>query len=232
MNSFFMPLFSFFRARATRLVALSGASLLLAACVTGPRQHQVDYTAFRDSRPRSILVMPPINISPDEKAATSFLATSTAPLAEAGYYVIPVTLSEETFRQNGMTVAEEAQNIDLGKLRQIFGADAALYMTVDRFGSSYRLIDSVVEAGASAKLIDIRTGQELWHGRTLVVHSSNQNNSGGLIGALVSAIIHQIANSLSDKSHQVAGMANYQLLSAGHWDSILYGPYHPKSGTD
>ncbi|MDR1423151.1 MAG: DUF799 domain-containing protein [Azoarcus sp.] len=227
-----MLLFSFFHVRTTCLAALLGASFLLTACVTAPRQQQADYTAFRDSRPRSILVMPPINLSPDEKAARSFLATSTGPLAESGYYVIPVTLSEETFKQNGMTVAEEAQNIDLGKLRQIFGADAALYMTVDRFGSSYRVLDSVVEAGASAKLIDIRTGQELWHGRTLVVQSSSQNNSGGLIGALVSAIVHQIANSLSDKSHQVAGMANYQLLSAGHWNSILYGPYHPQFGTD
>jgi hypothetical protein len=220
--------FSFIR--TSRLAALASASLLLAACAAP--QHQVDYTAFRENRPRSILVMPPINLSPDEKASTSFLATSTFPLAEAGYYVIPVTLSEETFKQNGVTVAEEAQNIPPGRLREIFGADSALYITVDKFGTSYRLIDSVVEASASAKLIDTRDGRELWHGSVNHVHSSNSNNSGGLIGALVSAVINQIANTLSDKSHQVAGAANYYLLSAGHWDSILYGPYNPKVGTD
>jgi hypothetical protein len=206
-------------------------ALLLSACSTTPPQ-QMDYTAFRESRPRSILVLPPINLAPDEKASASFLATSTMPLAESGYYVIPVTLSEETFKQNGMTVAEEVQNVDPRKLREIFGADAALYITVDRFGSSYRLLDSVVEVGASAKLIDIRNGRELWQGKVFMSQSSNQNNSGGLVGMLLSAAINQVANTLTERGHEVAGIANYQLLSAGHQNSILYGPYNPKAGTD
>lgn len=226
------PALRVYLVRFVRFAALVSASLLLCACATRPRQHQVDYTAFRESRPHSILIMPPINLSPDEKAPASFLATASMPLAESGYYVIPVTLSEETFKQNGMTVADEAQNIDIGKLREIFGADAAIYITVDRFGTSYRLLDSVVEVSASAKLIDLRSGRELWHGKASIAESSNNNNSGGLIGMLVGAVVNQVANTLSDRSHEVTGKANYRLLSAGHWDSILYGPYHSKAGTD
>jgi hypothetical protein len=227
MSYSFIPVFS--ATRAARCMAATGAALLLSACATPTAQR--DYTAFRENRPRSILVMPPINQSPEVKATASFLATSTAPLAESGYYVIPVTLSDETFKQNGVTVAEEAHALELGKLREIFGADAALYVTVTRFGVSYRLVNSVVEATASAKLVDLRTAQELWSGAAVVV-LGNDNSGGGLIGALVSAIVSQIVNTVSDRSHDAARVANYQMLSAGRQNSLLFGPYHPKFGTD
>lgn len=216
---------------AMRFAALAGFSLLLAACAAPPRQ-TVDYTAYRASRPRSILVLPPVNRSPEIKASASFLATATVPLAEAGYYVIPVTLSEETFRQNGVIVADEAQNISLDRLREIFGADAALYITVDRFGTSYRLIESVVEASASAWLVDLRSGEKLWRGTAHVSMGRNNNSGGGLLGMLVSAAINQIVNTLSDRSHSVGRAANYQLLSSGRRNGLLHGPYHPGFGTD
>ena len=216
--------------RAVRLVAAMGTVFLLCAC--GTPATQIDYTAFRESRPRSILVMPPVNQSPEIKAAATFVATSTVPLAESGYYVIPVTLSEETFKQNGVTVAEEAHALELGKLREIFGADAALFITITRFGASYRVLSSVVEAAASARLVDLRTSRELWSGQVSVVQDSN-NGGGGLIGALVSAAINQVINTLSEESqHNVGRSANYQMLSAGRPNSILFGPYHPGFETD
>ncbi|MDR2924743.1 MAG: DUF799 domain-containing protein [Azoarcus sp.] len=228
MNSLFSLFFPSIRAARTALAV--SAAMLCCACATPVAQR--DYTAFRESRPRSILVMPPVNRSPEIKAPITFLATATVPLAESGYYVIPVTLADETFKQNGVTVAEEAHSIELGKLREIFGADAALYVTITRFGTSYRVLSSVVEAAASSKLVDLRTGQELWSGQATVVWDSSSNNGGGLIGMLVSAIVSQIANTISDKSHDAGRAANYRMLSAGHQNSILFGPYHPKFGTD
>jgi hypothetical protein len=214
-----------------RLAALAVFSLLLAACATRQPAAQFDYTAFKASNPRSILVLPPVNQSPDVNAAASLFSVTTFPLAESGYYVIPVTLAEETFKQNGVTVAEEAHSLPLDKLHEIFGADAALYITITRYGVKYLLLDSVVEIAASAKLIDLKTAQELWQGRTSISQGQNNNNSG-LVGMLVGAIVNQIANSISDRAHDVAGNASRQLLSAGRKNSLLFGPYHPKHGTD
>ena len=211
---------------------MAAASVVLLCACAAPVRQQTDYTAFRESSPRSILVLPPVNQSPEVNAPASFLATVTRPLAESGYYVIPVTLSEETFRQNGVTVSEEAHTIGLDKLRDIFGADAALYITVTRFGTSYRLLDSVVEAAASAKLMDLRSGQALWSGQATVALGNNNNSGGGLVGALVGALITQIINSVTDKSHDAARMANYQMLPAGRPNGMLFGPYHPQHGTD
>ena len=72
--------------------------LLLTGCV--PSQQNIDYTAFRASKPRSILVLPPLNNSPDVRATYSYLSTVTQPLAEAGYYVFPVALVD---RPSGRT---------------------------------------------------------------------------------------------------------------------------------
>ena len=210
--------------------------LLFFACATEPARKE--YPDFRESRPLSILVMPPVNLSPDIKAQATFLATSTVPLAEAGYYVIPVALSNETFKQNGMTVAEEAHAIEFGRLREIFGADAALYITIYRFGSRYQILNSAVEAEASARLVDLRNGMELWSGYAAVSDNSidsmgNIDSGESLIAMLIGAAVSQIINTVSDSSFYVGRRANYQLLSAGEGRrSLLYGHYHPKYGED
>lgn len=217
--------------RMKALLLLAVLPLVLAACAT-PRK-DFDYSAFKAARPRSILVLPPVNKSPEIEAPLSFMATATVPLAESGYYVIPVTLVAETFRQNGVTVADEAQAIAPAKLREIFGADAGLYLSIDRYGVSYRLLESVTEASASAKLLDLRSGKELWHGAVNVRKSSNDGNNSGLLGMLLSAALTQIFQTASENAaHDMGRAANYQLLSAGGQDGILYGPYNPKYETN
>ena len=214
--------------------------LLSMACTTTPTpelppMEQPGPAAYRGDHPRSILVMPPVNMSPDVKAPLSFLASSTEPLAEAGYYVIPVALSDATFKQNGVTVAEEAQMIERSRLREIFGADAALYITITRFGTRYNVLSSLVEAAAYAKLIDLRNGRELWSGQAASTSGDTYINTSsleGLIATMVSASISQVVNTLADTSHTLGMQATKQLLSAGHKNGIRYGPYHPNFGMD
>ena len=212
-------------------LAAVAAMLFFDCATTNTPAGQMENAVFRESRPRSILVMPPVNLSPEVKAPLSFLAASAYPLAESGYYVIPAALSDQTFKQNGITVAEEAHAIEYGRLFEIFGADAALYITITSFGISYYVIDSIVEAAANARLVDLRSGQELWHGKVSVREGSNYG-SGDLVGFLVGAAVSQIVNALSDRAHTVGRQAAYRLLSAGKKNSILYGPYNPKYGTD
>ena len=114
-------------------IALLAAVALLAGCA-GP-QRNVDYTAFRESKPVSILVLPPLNSSVDAAATAAVLSQATLPLAESGYYVVPVGVMEETFRQNGLTTAEDIHELPASRLREIFGADAALYLTVKQYGA-------------------------------------------------------------------------------------------------
>lgn len=203
------------------------AVTLLAGCVA-PQQH-VDYTAFRESKPASILVLPPLNSSVDVAATAAVLSQATLPLAESGYYVIPVGVMDETFKQNGLTTADDIHGLPATKLREIFGADAALYMTVKEYGSKYAVVSSSITVSIDAELIDLRNGAKLWSGSKQVVQAGN--NGGGLIGMLVQAMVDQIVNTLSDRSYGVAGMTNQMLLSAGQPGGILYGPRSPRYDT-
>lgn len=198
--------------------------LVLSGCAAP--QRNVDYAAFRESKPASILVLPPLNTSVEPAASAAVLAQATFPLAESGYYVVPVAVMEETFRQNGVVSADDIHGLPASRLREIFGADAALYMTVKQYGSSYQVLASTTTVEIDASLIDLRSGTKLWEGSKKIVHGNN-NRSGGIIGMLVQAVVDQVVNTLSDRSYDVAGMADNQLLRAGQPGGILYGPRSP-----
>ena len=54
-------------------------------CVSPPPPY--DYSAFIDEDPRSLLIVPVMNSSPEVGADAYFLSTITIPLVERGYYV-------------------------------------------------------------------------------------------------------------------------------------------------
>lgn len=214
--------------RMLKLAAVLAPAVLAVGCANHAAK-PYDYSAFEASNPRSILVLPPVNNSPDVQATNSMYSSVTYPLAEAGYYVMPVSLVNETFKQNGLTTPADIHNLDTQKLHQIFGADAALYMTVNQFGSSYNIVSSVITIGATAKLVDLKTRAVLWEGEVTVVDNGNQggNTPGGLAGLLVKAVVTQILNSSLNRSHEVAARANAMLLSGGQARGVLYGPRSP-----
>lgn len=213
----------------SKTCALAAAVLLVTGCAT---QQPYDYTAFKQSRPRSILVLPPLNVSPDVLATNSVLAQVSLPLAESGYYVFPVTLVNETFKQNGLVNPAEMHDVKLQKLREIFGADTALYITVKQYGTTYTVISSESRVTAEARLIDLRSEQVLWSGSATASSAEGRSSSGGLVGLLVSALVHQILESTTNRAHPIAGVTSNRLLAAGRPNGILYGPRSPMFQTD
>ncbi|CAM3187484.1 Putative lipoprotein/NMB1162 [Klebsiella spallanzanii] len=204
-------------------------TLLLSGCA--PKK-SYDYTAFRQSKPKSILVLLPKNESPDVKAGYGVLSQVTLPLAEAGYYVFPVAVVENTFKQNGVVNGEEMHSVSRQKLGEIFGADAVLYLKVTEYGTSYQVISSATRVAVSAELVDIRNGQLLWNGSAVASSSETDGSGGSLLGMLIQAAVDQIVNTLTDRSYKIAGIADARLLTPGAPDGILYGPRSPKYGKD
>lgn len=214
------------RTYALRLAALVAAALLLGGCAATRQPY--DYSAYKEARPASILVLPPLNNSPDVSATYSMMSQTTAPLAESGYYVFPVTMVDETFKQNGLTSPVDIHAVPISKLRDIFGADAALYITVSKYGTSYAILSSETRVTAAAKLIDLRSGKMLWSGAATASSAEGDNSGGGLVGMLVKAAIKQIIETVSSQGHVIAGRTSARLLSAGAPNGILYGPRSPK----
>ena len=86
--------------RYFKFLAIAVTSLVFTGCAI--KQADVDYSAFRQHQPKSILVLPPLNNTSDLRATYSVMASTTLPLAEAGYYVFPVALVDQTFKENGL----------------------------------------------------------------------------------------------------------------------------------
>jgi hypothetical protein len=216
----------------TRWSQLAASLVAVAALGACAAPSPYDYTAFKQNRPVSMLVLPPVNETPEVTATYGVLSQVTMPLAEAGYYVVPVSLMDETFRQNGLNNPTEIHDVSPRKLREIFGADAAVYIKVTRYGTSYAVISSETRVTAQARIVDLRTGQLLWQGSATASSSENRNQSqGGLAGLLVNALVTQIVETVSDTSFKYAAIASQRLLSH-RTNGVLYGPRSPNYQTD
>jgi hypothetical protein len=219
--------------RNIQLFAAFALAIMLTGCVTPDAP--IDYSAFKKSNPKSILVLPPINHTTEVLAPYGVLATVTVPLAEAGYYVFPVALVDETFKNNGLTVAEDIHAVSSNKLNEIFGADAVMYIEVQEYGTSYNILASDTVVVVQAKLVDNKTTEILWQGSARAASSeqnNNNNNGFGIVGMLVEAAVTQILETAMDTGYEIAGTASARLLSPVAHNGLLYGPRSPMHGKE
>ena len=196
-------------------------TVMLTGCVT-----PYDYTNFRAHPPRSILVQLPLNESTAVEGTYGYLSTVTMPLAEMGYYVYPVVVVDQFMKENGLPTAGEMHQAPLDKIRDIFGADAVLYVTLKQYGTKYQVINSATIVTLYAKLVDTKTGLVLWDGTATA--QQNSSGSGNIFADLVVAAVSQAVNSSTDQAHDVSRMANTMLLTPKD-RGLLYGPYCPKN---
>lgn len=214
-----------------KLSVAMALTLLMAGCAS--TQTPMDYSAFKQSNPKSILVLPPTNQTSEVIAPYGVLANVTVPLAEAGYYVFPVALVNETFKNNGLTVAEDIHAVAPKKLNEIFGADAVLYLDIEEYGTSYAVLSSDTVVVVKARLTDSKTNAILWEGKASAASSEqNSNSGGGLVGMLVEAAVTQIMETAMDTGFDIAAIATNRLLSPQVHNGLLYGPRSPFYGKD
>jgi hypothetical protein len=202
---------------------VSMAMALCASCVTAPKDF--DFRPYLQHMPRSILVLPPLNDSPEVDATYGCLSMVTLPLAERGYYVFPVAVVDAMMKENGLPTPVEMQQVSLQKIDEIFGADAVLYLKVKSWGTSYRVLNSATTVTVEGRLVDVKSGVELWHGSRTAQENSGSGGQG-LSGMLLGAIVHQVTTSASDPSRGLAGGAHAMLYDDPH-SGLLEGARHP-----
>ncbi|MBM4310841.1 MAG: hypothetical protein FJ119_07835 [Deltaproteobacteria bacterium] len=204
------------------LAVLACSVVMTSGCATTMAPY--DYTAFETSRPRSIVVIPPLNNSIEVNAPYVYLSTITRPLAEKGYYVFPVYMIDYFFKENGLPTPEDMNGIPLEKIGEHIGADAVLYITIEEWGQKYQVIQSVTKVRATLKLVDVKTGALLWDS-TSVAEASSGDGGGGLAGMLVNAVVTQVLNStVSDPTPGLARQANFSAIHS-QTRGLPDGPY-------
>ncbi len=165
--------------------------VMISGCATHAARY--DYSQFRTEGPRSILVVPVINKSIDVNAPDYFLATITTPLAERGYYVFPVNMVKSVLADDGLSDANLVHEGDPHRLGELFGADAVMYISIERWDAKYVVLATTVTVELNYTLKSTHTGVVLWKNHQTVVYRPQQSNAGGLAGLVANAVAAAIA---------------------------------------
>jgi len=180
---------------------------LLPACASPP---PVDYAAFLQHMPKSILVLPAINDSIEVGASAHWLPTISRALGERGYYVFPVAVVDAVLRQNGAPTPADMAALPRERLREFFGADAVLLTRIREWGTSYQVVWSTSQVVIECQLVDLHTGTMLWRGEAR--GSRNSGGGGDPITLLASAVVHQVAATIEDPCDELARDVNARLV--------------------
>ena len=206
------------------VIAIVCILALLSGCAV--QSAKPDLAAIHTYKPRSILVVPVLNDTTEISASPVFISTITRPLAERGYYVFPVYLTELVLRDFGLAEAGHIHQLDTRRLYELFGADAALFVTIKDWSSKYIVIASTVTVEMDYVLKDTRTGTILWQATEEVSQGSGAAAGVGLIGMAVAAAM----NAMVTDYQPLARQANNQVFLPHK--GLPAGPYHEEYGRD
>ena len=204
-----------------RIAAIFFCCLLMVGCAAPVKK---DMSAFTAAAPRSILVVPTINKSLDVDAPNYVLAALPVPVAEKGFYVFPVNTTKFVLEQEGYYEGERIHQEPAPVLAKLFGADAVLYVTINRWDAQFALFTTVVTVDFDYRMV-AKDGTELWKENKKLQYSPQNNNSGAspmaaLVGAIVSAALTRAAPNYMPLTKQ----ANQEVFFLSP-NAIPNGPY-------
>ena len=215
----------------TILAIILTASLVLGGCA-GLKAQKKDYTQFRQAAPRSILVVPVVNRSVDVDAPDYFLSTISKPIAERGYYVFPVNLTKRLLEDDGLSDADMVHRADPTRLGELFGADAILYISIERWDARYVVLSTTVTVQFNYVLKNGKTGEELWSSKeTMVYEPQNNNSSGNILADLIAQAVVAAIVKAAPNYIPLAQQANASAILRPH-SGIPAGPYREEYNKD
>lgn len=195
---------------------------MLTGCASPPAKK--DLSAFIAAAPRSILVVPAVNKTLDVDAPNYLLSTLTVPLAEKGFYIFPVNTAKFVLEQEGMYEGEQIHKQPPETLAKLFGADAVLYVTINRWDAQYAVIATTVTVEFDYRMVG-KDGTELWKANQRMQYTPDNNNSGGHpLAVLISAAIKAAVARAAPNYLPLTQQANMQVFVLGP-NAIPNGPY-------
>lgn len=182
---------------------------------------------FLSAAPRSILVVPVVNKSVEVTAADYMLSTISIPLAERGFYVFPINLVKRVLEDDGLADSSMVHAAPASKLASLFGADAVLYINIERWDAQYMVFTTTVTVALSYEIRDGKTDEVLWKNKAQIVYQPN-NSGGGGIGGLIANAVTAAVTKAAPNYMPLAHQANAVALNTYPGSGIPFGPYKIK----
>lgn len=180
------------------------------------------YPDMYTKRPLTVLVLPAINNTTAADATECFNTTLTEAIGRVGYYSYPAMMISEILKMEGISNTEMLSNVPPQKFKQFFGADAVMYITINKWDTNYYVVGGNVTVGMTYILKSTDTGEILWkYKHEAAVDTTGKNRGGGIIGLAVMLVETAVKTAMQDYV-PVAKIVNNRSLN-----TIPFGKYNP-----
>ena len=185
--------------------------ILLMGCGTQLETKKEAYPAMYDDRqPLSIVVVPAINNTTAVEASNYFNVTITEPLSNFGYYTMPVEIVRDIFLKEGVVDSTMIKGLPTSIFRKNFGADAVLFVTINKWDTTYAVVAANVTVALEYVLLSTDTNEILWqYSATQVVDTTADATGFILLDILTTAVKTAVTDYVP-----IAKTANYQAFVA------------------
>ena len=140
----------------TALSALLLTLFLFSGCGPATISKGAAYPKMYDQKPRSLLILPPMNESTDAEAKEYYMTTVEMPFAQLGYYTFPVEMVSDVMKQEGVYDTELLYNLPMNKFQEYFGADAVLFTEIKKWNVSYMVLASNLTVSIESKIVSTK----------------------------------------------------------------------------
>lgn len=165
---------------------------------------------YETKKPASILVLPPVNQTPQEGVEDIVYPIFVRAIGEKGYYVYSPEFVREIFNQNKLEDPGRIHALPFDKISGVFHPDGILYITVEDWSAKYYLLGNMVTTVIAARLVDGRTGEELFNMRY-----TYQYDPAGSQSSLAGKMVMALVTSMAEKSYlEPAARANTTVIAS------------------
>lgn len=186
------------------------------------------FSRMYEEKPVTIFVLPPINSTTAVDAKEYYLTAIPQPLAFAGFYVLPVDLTSELLKSQGLYDTELLINQPLNRFGEYFGADAVLFTRIKKWDKSYAVLAASLTVTIDAQLKSTKSNELLWeYSGTIVADLSGQSSTGNPLVDLVAKAIITGVNAAATDYVPYAQLATTRLLQ-----TVPFGKYHIRTSQD
>lgn len=215
----------------SRIILAAGAApiaFLIGGCASPMVTKSDKFPLMYSERPQTIFVMPPINSTTAADAKEYYATAVPQPLAFAGFYVLPMEITGELLKSQGLYDTEMLADQPLNRFHEFFGADAVLFTHIKKWDKAYLVLAANLTVTIDARLKSTKTNAVLWeYSGTIVADLSGSSSSGNPLVDLVARVIVTGINTAAADYVPYAQLATGQLLQ-----SVPFGKYHNRSGQD
>ena len=197
-------------------------AFIMSGCVNTTTKQQAFPSMYDSNKPVSIVIAPVINNTTAAEATNYLNATVAQPLADKGYYVLPVPVTSHIFETSGVIDGAQLKAVPMQTFKDKFGADAVMFITLTNWETNYIVVGGNVTVGMEYALVSTSTSEVLWsYANTMVVDTGS--SSGNIFVDIVATAITTAATDyvpIARTVHSNAAM------------TVPVGKYHPRHGKD